>query len=179
MLLFGDVMQLRPMGQYIFERPDDPKRGLHYDVDKGLWGKFQFIILTENHRQGNDKIYANLLNRVSVGETTEEDMELLMTRHKPYNDVDIPVEALRVYVGNESVNEFNTFRLDQLPGDEVVFKASILKPIGRGGTPRLENTGAIKGTTLQYRLCLKKCQSYANCQSGHQRSPYEWHIWNS
>ena len=156
MVLFGDAMQLRPMGKYIFERPDDPKRGLHYDLDKGLWGKFQFILLTENHRQGNDKIYANLLNRVSVGEMTDEDMELLMTRHRRYNDKDIPADALRVFVVNESVNEFNKFRLDQLPGDEVVFKASVLKPIGRGGVPRLENTGAIKGTTLQHRLCLKR-----------------------
>ena len=121
-----------------------------------LWGKFKFIILSKNHRQGTDKVYAELLNRVSVGETTDEDMRLLLTRHRKYNDPDIPVDALRIFLVNDSVNKFNDFRLNQLPGEEVQFTASISRPTGRRGSPPLENTGAVKGTSMQYKLRLKK-----------------------
>lgn len=106
-------MQLRPYVKYIFERPTDPKRSLYYDIDQGLRGKFKFIFLRENHRQGDDKVYTDLLNRVSVGETTDEDMRLYLTRHRKYNDPDIPPDSLRVFLINESVNQFNEFRLDQ------------------------------------------------------------------
>ena len=41
---------------------------------------FSSILLTSNHRQGKDKTYADLLNRVRVGQQTDEDMDLLRTR---------------------------------------------------------------------------------------------------
>ena len=33
-----------------------------------LWGKNSFIELSENHRQGTAKLYADILNRVRFGE---------------------------------------------------------------------------------------------------------------
>ena len=33
-----------------------------------LWPKFKSIILEENHRQGNDKIFGDMLNRIRVND---------------------------------------------------------------------------------------------------------------
>ena len=41
---------------------------------------FQCILLEKNHRQGKDKMYADLLNRIRVGSHTEEDLEVLESR---------------------------------------------------------------------------------------------------
>ena len=42
-----------------------------------LWEKFDVINLEINHRQEEDKDYANMLNRIRIGEQTEEDIEEL------------------------------------------------------------------------------------------------------
>ena len=59
------------------------------DGTESLWRRFDVINLTENHRQGNDKTYADLLNRVRVGEHTEEDLKLLETRVRKKNHKDL------------------------------------------------------------------------------------------
>ena len=81
-LLFGDPAQLRPVkGRFVFDKPVCADYHLVYgDGTESLWRSFDVIHLTENHRQGNDKTYADLLNRVRVGEHTGEDLELLKTR---------------------------------------------------------------------------------------------------
>ena len=43
-----------------------------------LWEKFDVILLQQNHRQGKDRRYAELLNRARVGNLSEED-ELLLS----------------------------------------------------------------------------------------------------
>ena len=47
------------------------------------------INLTENHRKGNDKKYADMLNKIRVGDQTREDMELLRKRVRPKNYSDL------------------------------------------------------------------------------------------
>ena len=47
---------------------------------------FMCVILETNHRQGKDKAYAELLNRVRVGKQTKDDMMLLRTRVRPSKD---------------------------------------------------------------------------------------------
>ena len=44
------------------------------------WEMFSSVLLEINHRQGNDKTYADLLNRLRIGKETEEDIELLSSR---------------------------------------------------------------------------------------------------
>jgi len=70
---FGDIMQLRPCkGRYIFDTPINPD----YRVDHELgfhWRKFKVILLEENHRQDDDRVYADMLNRFRTGSQTDED----------------------------------------------------------------------------------------------------------
>ena len=78
--VFGDIMQMRPvMGNYIFQKPNSKEYELAY-LQGRHWQSFQIINLEENHRQGSDREYANVLNRIRVGEQTEADIELLRTR---------------------------------------------------------------------------------------------------
>ena len=74
---FGDLMQLRPVqGRYIFDTPVSKDYEVIHECNP-RWPMFSCILLEKNHRQGEDKIYAELLNRVRVGSHTDEDMEIL------------------------------------------------------------------------------------------------------
>ena len=83
------MMQLKPcMGRYIC---DDPING-EFKITHALnprWQMFQSLILEINHRQGADKPYADLLNRIRIGEQTQEDMDLLKTRLRPAKHPDL------------------------------------------------------------------------------------------
>ena len=70
-------MQLKPiMGKYIFDDPANVEfRTTH--LIKPRWEMFKSIILEKNHRQGKDRQYADLLNRLRIAEHTEEDLEVL------------------------------------------------------------------------------------------------------
>ena len=61
-IFLGDILQLRPVrARYIFEEPMNESFALSYLIDS-LWQKFEIIMLNENHRQGEDRQYANVLN---------------------------------------------------------------------------------------------------------------------
>ena len=81
-ILFGDPAQLKPIrGSYIFAAPNCQDYKLAYgDGTDSLWRSFSVINLEENHRQGEDKSYADMLNRMRVGKHTQEDVEALKTR---------------------------------------------------------------------------------------------------
>ena len=78
------------MGRFIFDKPNSEEYKLAYgDGSESLWRSFNVIMLTENHRQGNDKTYGDLLNRIRIGDQTNEDMDLLRTRIRPKNYPDL------------------------------------------------------------------------------------------
>ena len=74
--LIGDPAQLKPvLGSYIFATPNCPDYKLAYgDGTESLWRSFKVINLEENHRQGKDKDYADMLNRMRMGKQTREDI---------------------------------------------------------------------------------------------------------
>ena len=68
----GDIMQIKPvMGRYIMQNPANKQFWLAYKVDS-LWHKFECITLEDNHRQGEDKDYANMLNQIRIGEVYQK-----------------------------------------------------------------------------------------------------------
>ena len=70
--VMGDILQIEPvMGTPIYGVPRDAKLKLYHAVED-LWKQFIVVNLKTNHRQGEDKQYAELLNRVRIGEQTEE-----------------------------------------------------------------------------------------------------------
>ena len=111
LFLFGDILQLRPvMERWIFEQPRNGDYHLSYMVDP-LWQKAEVLMLVKNHRQGEDQDYANILNRIRIGQPTEEDIKILKTRVRQEGNPEIPDEALRVMSNNKDVNRYNKKRL--------------------------------------------------------------------
>ena len=153
--LFGDILQLRPvMANYIFEDPSSEAFLLVYLISS-LWKQFGVVILTHNHRQEEDKLYADILNRVRIGEVNEEDIKLLETRVRQLNHPDIPKDALVVTCINSEVNKINEERLQMINEKLYFFEAINKSSTQNQFRPRSDAAGAICGTPLQKQLKLK------------------------
>ena len=99
---FGDLFQIQPpKARYVFEPPSNKEHALAYSL-RDLWKLFKVINLVENHRQGEDKTYGDLLNRIRIGAHTEEDISLLETRMRPKDDPSLK-DALHIHMGRERV----------------------------------------------------------------------------
>lgn len=78
--MFGDLFQIRPVkAKYVFEEPTSMEHAVSQKL-RNLWNMFTVVNLEENHRQGEDRSYAELLNRVRTGEWTDKDIKMLETR---------------------------------------------------------------------------------------------------
>ena len=127
-----------------------------------LWHKFEVVLLTYNHRQGEDRSYAEILNRMRTGEHTEEDCRILEQRVKQEGSKDLPTDALHIHCTNAGVNKINELKLNKLKGLKHTFIADITrggkKYVNNDGTPKkpkMNNDGSITNTTLQFELSLK------------------------
>ena len=96
-IAFGDMCQLQPcMGKFICDKP----KNLEFRTTHALsprWQMFSSILLEKNHRQGRDKDYADLLNRVRTGDQTMNDIEILKSRVRPKKHNDLKLVDL--YIG--------------------------------------------------------------------------------
>ena len=141
----------------IYASPKNQKSKSLWQIPGGnLWEKFESITLKTNHRQGEDMVYANLLNRVRIGEHTDEDIETLKTRVFPRNSSELPPDALLITGTNQIVKSFNDRRINDLPGELIVITADVQSKTRGIFKPKLGNAGQIKNSPLQYILRLKK-----------------------
>ena len=157
-VLLGDIMQLPPIkagGRFVFSLSKDPKI-LGQQLIHNLWESFSVISLKTNHRQGEDRVYADFLNRVRLGMMTEEDKQLLRDRTFQRDDDCIPKDALLVAPTNKVVNKYNTERLNELNGKLEYFKADVHSDARGTFKPKLvSGTSRIEGSTLEYEINLK------------------------
>ena len=84
---------------------------------------FSSILLEKNHRQGKDKDYADLLNRIRVGEHTEEDIEMLESRVRDETHKDIKNADIHIGCKRKEVEERNRKYIMKLPGNGIVIMA--------------------------------------------------------
>ena len=154
----GDMMQIKPvMGRYIMQCPVSKQFWLAYQVDS-LWHKFACIILEVNHRQGEDKEYANMLNRIRIGQEIPEDIEKLKERVRKEDSQEIKKEtkALYIFGTNKNVNKLNNRRLRHLKGEEHTIIAICLhKSIKSFKPPVDKGSGTVQKTPFQMELRLK------------------------
>jgi hypothetical protein len=112
--------------------------------------------LEENHRQGKDKTYAEVLNRIRTGDQTEEDINQLMKRVRPKGHADLKdPNGLWLFGKNKPVDEMNEKRLLQIKSQEFVLKAKAFHNSIKDFNPPVRKTGAICNTPFQARLKLK------------------------
>ena len=151
-MVFGDLFQLQPpKARYVFEQPTNQEHALAYSL-RNLWRLFKVVNLVENHRQGEDKSYGDLLNRIRIGAHTEEDISLLETRIRPRDDP-ILKNALHIYGTNAKVNARNTSKLEEIDGELFTIKAKNASRTVK--TFKTNNAGCIKNTPFQAVLKLK------------------------
>ena len=157
LFVFGDLMQLRPvLGRFIF---DDPLRTDYKSVHQAnpRWPMFQSTILEKNHRQGKDKDYADLLNRLRIGCHTEEDLEILETRIKKQTEIDF--KQVDLFIGGKlkpctKLNENYIFK--EMSGKLYEIKSINFDSSREDFKPKVnEKDGSVGTTPFQDVLCLK------------------------
>ena len=152
---FGDIMQLRPcMGRYIFDIPSNPEFHITLLL-QSRWNMLQVINLTTNHRQGNDKTYADLLNRIRIGEQTPEDLALLNERVRPKDHTDLIKADLFICCTRQKVAKHNENYLNALSGDLYEFKAVNHLATQKNYKPKIHLEGTIAQTSFMNKLNLK------------------------
>ena len=153
--LFGDALQLCPVrGVYPFQKPMHESYELDYLLCP-LWDRFQPVVLRQNHRQGEDKLFADILIRVSRGSHTKEDLDILSRNIKAKSDPSLPTDALYVYSLNADVNEQNELFLSNIDEPEIEINAIVKHSTMKNFKPMIERDGRIKGTPLQNKLKIK------------------------
>ena len=152
-VLLGDLMQLQPvMGKWIFEKPRHASWDARYNSDK-LWELFTPYIFSQNHRQGEDKAYADLLNRLRFGQQTEEDIKIIRSRIVESFPNNVPEDALMIYGKNEPVAHYNNQKLEQLEGTAYKSEATHLN--NPGWRRSIKKNGQIADTQFQQKISLK------------------------
>ena len=108
----GDLLQLPPVGQRaVFSDPSDEMAAIY----GSLWKThFKIIELTEVQRQKGDQSFADLLNRMRVGEHTVEDIALLNSRQISQTNPMYPAQATHVFAYNKDIHHHNSSMLETL-----------------------------------------------------------------
>ena len=98
------------MGKPIWSAPRSDEYLNSFLVDS-LWEKFVVVSLEENHRQEEDRLFADMLNRIRVGSFTNDDIDILQTRVREEDHPDLK-GALVIASTHDVVNKQNEVRQD-------------------------------------------------------------------
>jgi hypothetical protein len=144
--LLGDATQLKPvLGSHIFAAPNCQYYKLAYgNGSNTLWRTFKVINLEENHRQGKDKEYANMLTRMRIGKQSKEDIEILQSRVRPNGHKDLK-GGLFISAKMKRVATYNKKAINRLPGKLYVSKATHIQAMSKSYKPKIDKiTGRIR-----------------------------------
>ena len=152
-MLVGDIMQLPPVkGQPIYSPPFSKKNRSLFTSSESLWKNFKVATLSRNLRQGVSD-WTECLNRIRIGEPTEEDLAFLESRRlKNFPDLD-QKEACHVFYTNLEVDNHNSKMLNLIKSEIVNVQAEGFYP--KGYRPTIVN-GMIDNTPFMKKLSLKK-----------------------
>merc|ERR1712105_333749 len=144
-------MQLKPcMGRYIFDEPTNADFKVQFHLGTH-WKHYEVITLEENHRQEDDRQYADMLNRFRIGKQTDEDMKKLEMRVRPCDHPDL-VDAVYISCKNKEVEKLNIKMLARIKDKAMVFEAVNIHPIIKNFQPPIGGKGNIKDTPFLKQL---------------------------
>ena len=150
-ILVGDLLQLKPVkASYIFETPKSKHFQAFHKISP-LWQSFTPIVLTKNHRQREERLWAESLNRISKGILTQDDEALL--RSRVTTEEFLEHDAMHVMFTNKEVGNHNTKMLNKLPSELFEFKA--VKSGPKFYIPHITEHGTIDKTQMMNNLELK------------------------
>ena len=155
-IVFGDMMQLKPcMGRYICEEPQNPEFRTTHAIEP-RWMMFKPILLETNHRQGKDKQYAELLNRIRVGQHTKEDLAMLGTRVRPKDHEDLKSANLYIVCKRKECAEINTTNINSLDGELFIIEAKHHHATQAKYKPKIDSRdGTVGSTSFEDKLKVK------------------------
>lgn len=119
-----------------------------------MWRSFDVVNLSHNHRQGENKDFADLLNRVRTGEQSEEDLETLGSRVRQEGDPEL-ADCVRINATVKEVVAYNEEKLDTLPGKLYNIMSINFTKTQTNYKPPIDKAGRIGDTQFQYILSLK------------------------
>ena len=153
-LLVGDIMQLGPVkASPIYSRPKSIDSRAMFDCNElNLWNKCESVLLETNFRQG-EGAWTQMLNRIRVGEQTDEDTKTLEKRLSTLLTTKEYQDAIHLFYTNIEVNGHNVYMLNSLEEILEEIAANLLLP--RGYKPKTD-TGLIDKTQFAEILKLKK-----------------------
>ena len=145
-VLVGDLLQLPPVNaSYVFKKP----RNSHFSSDVcSLWDSFEPVILQTNHRQGEGKTWAKLLNRFREGNITEDDKEVLKSRVT--NDAHLEQDTMHIMYTNLEVSNHNEEMLKTIEAPLITIKAKLTGP-----RPLISKDGRVGSTQFMETLKIK------------------------
>ena len=153
---FGDMMQLKPcMGRFVCDEPISNAFKITHSINP-RWRMFKSLILETNHRQGNDKPYADLMNRIRVGKHTEQDIALLKSRVRLANQPDLKKADLYIVCNRKECAKINEEYLNSLTGELLNIKARHHNATQKKYKPFIEQKdGTVARTAFMDELKLK------------------------
>ena len=114
------------------------------------------ISLVENHRQENDREFADMLNRIRVGSHNEEDLNTLQSRVRPEGHNNLK-GALVIASTNDIVNKHNDQRLAEFNSKLIIIEAINSHQNIPNYQPKIHpKKKTVAETPYLQRLCLKK-----------------------
>ena len=143
------------MGRYVCDEPINLEFKITHAINP-RWKMFQSLILETNHRQGADKPYAELLNRIRVGEQTQQDLDLLKTRVRDAKHPDLKKADLYIVCKRKECAKLNFDYLNSLNGELLEIKAKHHHAKQKKYKPWIEpKEGAVATTSFLDELKLK------------------------
>lgn len=126
LILVGDFLQLEPVfpKYYNSKTPRDCRMLFESELFRKHFSKKlkNIFIFDYIYRQENDKIFAEILNRLRIGKSTKQDFEKLKTRIVNKN-LTVPEHAVTLVSSNKRAKEINTMCNDRLKSEGVTFEA--------------------------------------------------------
>ena len=158
-MAFGDAFQLPPvLGRAPFREPQDTQYAMTHVIEP-RWELLRVINLEENHRQGEDKEFADVLNRVRVvekGKMLDKDIALLMTRVRPEGHKDLEEASINIVCTRKKCAAMNKKYIEHLEGEATVIKAVHYKTTQKHYKPaNIQADGTVGKTGFQDKLTLK------------------------
>ena len=127
-ILVGDLLQIPPVqGTLVFKTPLTIKFQANKE-NLELWKSFQPMILKHNHRQGDEKEWADALNEFRVGIVSEKGETLLKERQT--SDEFLVEDAMHIFYRNKNVKNHNEKMLKTIDSPLVSIPASVALPKG-------------------------------------------------
>ena len=154
---FGDMAQLKPVrGRFVYEEPFNTADFADTHAWAPRWQMFSSILLEENHRQGKDRAYADLLNKIRVGAHTVEDLQPVVERVRPLGHPDLDDADIWIAGTRKVVQKLNDAFMNKNASPKIELEAIHHHPTIKNFKPRIDQRDGVIGETgFQEKITLK------------------------